>query len=237
MNTCLKDGARTVFDSVDTLSGFEAWRAIVQEIQKSRGIRLAQLRKVVRGQPKIAKTEDVASGILKFENNIRDYVAAGGERPNDKELKSDLLDTLPQEIRENLVWRLPAQEPFSAFRDHVRTAAHEVLYHRGRLSAPIHNVEEPDEGSKLENLVGAIMKKMGYNRNGQGNKANQGNGNNREASTGRKPRCANCSSEKHATADCDKPKVPIDKRPCHVCGKPGHTANRCRSKGRVAGSL
>ena len=39
MNTCLKDGARTAFDSVDTLSGFDAWRAIVQEIQKSRGIR------------------------------------------------------------------------------------------------------------------------------------------------------------------------------------------------------
>ena len=95
MNTCLKDGARTVFDSADALHGFDAWRAIIQEIQKSRGIRLAQLRKVVRSPVKISKVEDVANGILKFENVIRDYVQAGGERPNDKEMKNDLIDTLP----------------------------------------------------------------------------------------------------------------------------------------------
>ena len=234
MNTCLRDGARVPFESADTLNGFDAWRAIIQEIQKSRGIRLAQLRKIVRSQPKIAKVEDVANGILKFENVIREYVRAGGEKPNDKEMKNDLLDTLPQEIRENLMWRTASEEPFGAFRDHVRSAANEILYHRGRLTAPIHNVaEDAAGGNQMEDLVGAIMKKMGFQPKQGGsnpNKVGQGRGE-------RKIKCANCGSEKHTARECDKPRVPDNKRPCSKCGKLGHKANECRSGGSAAGSL
>ena len=84
MDTCFTDGARAVFDRAGTLNGFDASRAVVQEIQKGRGIRLAQLGEVVRSPVKIANGEDVANCILKFENTIRDYVQAGGERSNDK---------------------------------------------------------------------------------------------------------------------------------------------------------
>ena len=79
----------------------------------------------MQSQPPISKVEDVANGVPKFENNIREYVNAGGERPSDKEMKSDLIDALPQEIRKNLVWRLPSNEPFSAFRGHVRASAND----------------------------------------------------------------------------------------------------------------
>ena len=241
LNTCVKDGGRTPFESADTLNGLDAWRAIVEEIQKSRGIRLKQLRKTVQSQPAISKVEDVANGVLKFENNIREYVNAGGDRPSDKEMKSDLIDALPQEIRENLVWRLPSSEPFSAFRDHVRASANDVLYHRGKLSRPLQNVNDEDAETtdKLENIVGAIMKKMGYQhgRNAAAGRREQARPGGAGGDSARKPKCANCSSEKHATADCDKPKVPFDKRPCHLCGKPGHTASRCRSKGRGANAV
>ena len=73
-------------------NGLDAWRAIVQEIQKSRGIRLAQLRKIVGSQTKIAKVEDVANHRLKFGNASMGYVQEGGETPNDKEMEKDLLD-------------------------------------------------------------------------------------------------------------------------------------------------
>ena len=55
LNTCAKDGGRTTFESADTLNGLGAWRAIVQEIQKSRGIRLKQLRGMVQSQPPISE--------------------------------------------------------------------------------------------------------------------------------------------------------------------------------------
>ena len=103
-------------------------------------IRMAQLGELVRNQPSIPKTEDVANGILRFEKNIREYVNSGGERPSDQEMKSDFMDTLPQEIRENVVWRLPSDEPFSAFRDHVRASANDILFHRGKLSSPLNYV-------------------------------------------------------------------------------------------------
>ena len=78
-------------------------------------------------------------------------------------MESDLVDALGQGIRKNLVWRLLSREPFSAFRGHVPASADDVLYHRGKLSRHLQNVD--DEGAeatdKLENIVGAIMKKMG----------------------------------------------------------------------------
>ncbi len=95
LNTCLTGEARTSFESVHALNGLDAWRVIIQEVQRGRNIRLAQLRKIIRNPPHIGKVDDVANGILKFENNIREYVAAGGDEPNEKEKKSDLLDTLP----------------------------------------------------------------------------------------------------------------------------------------------
>ena len=63
------------------------------------------------------------------------------------------------------MWRTSSEEPFTAFRDHVRSAANEILYHRGRLNGPIHSVaEETTSTSHMDDLVGAIMKKMGFQR-------------------------------------------------------------------------
>ena len=143
LNTCLKDSAHTVFENVELLNGLDAWRAVVLEIHRGQGIRLAQLRKIVRNPPSISKVEDVAGGILRFENAVKEYAAVGGDAPNDKELKSDLLDTLPQELRENLMWRqsgATSDESFTDFKNHVRTAANNVLYHRGKANNSINTI-------------------------------------------------------------------------------------------------
>ena len=46
-------------------------------------------------------------------------------------------------------------------------------------------------------------------------------------------RCANCGGKDHLKDACTKAKVPIGSRPCYECGRPGHTAAQCRSKGRT----
>ena len=50
------------------------------------------------------------------------------------------------------------------------------------------------------------------------------------------PICVNCGG-KHRLADCTKPIVPMDQRPCFKCGKPGHPAWRCPEKGKGANSV
>ena len=105
LNTCLKGDAHTTFENANLLNGLDGWRLIVQDIQRGRSVRLATLRKLVRNPPRINKLEDVASGIVKYQNLIKEYRSVGGEPPNDFEQKQDLLDALPQEIRENLMWR------------------------------------------------------------------------------------------------------------------------------------
>ena len=239
LNICLKDNARTIFESVDMLNGLDAWRAVVLDIQKGRMIRLDQLRKVVRNPVNIVKLEDVNNGILKFENNIREYVAAGGERPNDREMKSDLLDTMPQEVRENLMWRLPEEEPFAKFKNHVAATANNILYHRGKITWPInavgtaHEVCVPGPAgdiNRMEEVIGAVMKKMGFRRDGQQGQRTPPATRPPPSTSTRAARCVNCGSDKHLVADCTRPKVSLERRPCYECGKPGHLARDCRNR-------
>ena len=239
LNICLKENARTIFESAKMLNGFDAWRAVVLDIQKGRMIRLDQLRKIVRNPPHITKMEDVNNGILKFENSIREYIAVGGEPPNDREKKSDLLDTMPQEVRENLMWKLPDEEPFEKFRNHVAATANNILYHRGRIAWPLNAVSTAHEAcvpgpasdvSRLEEMIGAVMKKMGYRREGQQGPRTPPTTRPPTSTSTRTPRCVNCGSDKHLVADCTRPKVSLERRPCYECGKPGHVARDCRNR-------
>ena len=84
-----------------------AWRATVHGVQKSRDIRLAQPRTS-------QKADDVADGTLKFNHAIRDYLRAGGVRPNGKELENDPLDTIRHEVGEQPMRRAAAEEPSTA---------------------------------------------------------------------------------------------------------------------------
>ncbi len=105
LNICLKDTAITCFSGAETLNGLDGWRRVVNHIQHGRNTRLAILRKVIKNPPAIRKLEDVTKGIMVFENTIREYEAVGGTAPSESEQKQDLLETLPLEIRENLLWR------------------------------------------------------------------------------------------------------------------------------------
>ena len=115
------------------------------------------------------------------------------------------------------MWRTSSEEPFTAFRDRVRSAANGILYHRGRLSALIHNIaEDVPVTNQIDDLVGAIMKKMGYqlrNNNNANDRTSGGGGGPNQPRSERKTKWANCGSENHTARECDKPRVPDNKRP------------------------
>ena len=108
-------------------------------------------------------------GITRYENLLRDYKAAGGQLPDVTEQKEDLVNMLPQEIRENLLWRASGKEKFNEFKNHIETTANSMLYHRGKVS-PINRLDdhgdqpsgrgEWDE-TEFEEAINGVMKRFG----------------------------------------------------------------------------
>ena len=243
LNLCLKKEALTCFKGATMLNGLDAWRRITNHARRGKNVRLDSLRKKVRNPEPIRRLEDVSVGIMKFENVISDYIAAGGSPPKPQEMKSDLLDALPLEVRVNLLWKSTnEEESFSSFINFVNQNVHHILDHRGKYSQlPISAVEASGsaewvkEGNRIgdmEEVIGAMMKKMGVTarRDGGGGGGQRMSGQRDQAT-----KCANCGSVKHTKLNCPLPKVPFDKRPCHGCGKPGHMAANCPEKSTSGG--
>ena len=240
LGTCLVGEAHTIFEGAEELNGFEAWRLITQHVSSGQNVRLANLRKLVKNPPQIRRLEDVVTGITKFDNILKDYVAAGGNAPKDLELKDDLLNSLPQEIRENLLWRAVGPEDYQAFKNHVRSTTTSVLYHRGKLDGGINSVDKAPKppgptgeggpevpGESWEERVLAVIHKT-FKGKGKGKgKGKDGDGAGKGGAVRDPWKCNNCGSEKHSIRDCPRPLVPMEERPCHGCGKKGHVRSKC----------
>ena len=105
LSNCIFGEAETIFKRAESLHGLDAWRRIVRHIDHGRSIRLGALRTEIRSlhlKP-IKSLENVSLGIAEFENKINEYVEAGGKRPDEAEMKTDLLAMLPEGLRENLL--------------------------------------------------------------------------------------------------------------------------------------
>ena len=142
LNTCLKGEAHTVFEGADALRGFGGWRLVIHEIQRGRPIRMVSLRQQVKHPPKIHKLEDVAGAMLRYQHLLKEYKAVDGILPSEHEQTSDLLDSLPQELRENLLWRATnfPNEKLSDFQAHIRATVNEILFHRGKVPIPVNAI-------------------------------------------------------------------------------------------------
>ena len=246
MNTCLAGEAHRCFETADTLNGLEAWRLIVRDIQKGKTMRMCQLRKLIRNPPQITRLEDVDHGLIRFENLHKEYAGIVGDRaPHDDEKRTDLLECLPAEIREQLLWRSTVEgEDFQDFQNHVRAATNSILYHRGKIASPINAVDSPETNAKshqqtteklneVEQVIGAVLKKMGFQPGKQDFRQGPPRG---PGATRRPIRCANCNAEGHMAKECTKARVDAGKRLCYECGKPGHVARDCRNKGARGGT-
>ncbi len=165
LNTCLTDKARTCFEGADILNGFDAWRRVIQHVHQGANVRLGTLRKAVKNPPKIGSLQDIDSGITRFESIMRDYRMAGGSPPEGIELKNDFLETLPSEIREGLMWRATeVNETFAQFTAHVRSTANAILFHRGKTTSSMNNIDElpiDGDGDGYDEEILAVQRRWG----------------------------------------------------------------------------
>ena len=95
-NACLKGTAKETFELADDLDGFNAWRLVIQDIQKSRNIRLAQSRRAVRNPPAVNDTAHIPQAVKNFDAIHEAYKDAGGTVQDDQEKKLDLLESMPK---------------------------------------------------------------------------------------------------------------------------------------------
>ena len=236
LNTCLSGKARTCFEGADMCNGFDAWRRVVQQIHQGANVRLGTLRRLVKSPPQIAKLEDIDAGIVRFEGIMKDYRTAGGTPPEGAELKNDLLETLPHEIREQLMWRATeVHETFGQFVVHVRNTANSILFHRGKTTSSLNSVVE-SAGTEEENYEDAIMAvNRRFNRNGGGAAPRRQQTSGGDDRPPRALKCLNCGDEGHLAIKCPKPRVEVGQRPCFGCGKKGHIARNCPDKANSGG--
>jgi hypothetical protein len=131
---CTHGAAATTHGLATKLNGFDSWRRIIMAANRGRTLRVGQLRRAVRKPEPIKRLEDVPAGIDKFDSMIQKLVEAGGTCPSPQEMKQDLLEILPQDFRESLLWFAERPDGYASFREHVLTKSAEVLDNRGKFS-------------------------------------------------------------------------------------------------------
>ena len=253
LSNCVSGEAETMFKRADPLNGIDAWRKMVRYIDHGRSIRCETLRAELRTihlRP-IKNLESLNVGIAEFENKHQEYVEAGGtDVRGPEEKKADLLAVLPEQLRENLLWRATDEGTYEQFKAMVQGQAAKVLLNRRRL--PVHNVnldeqQDPDGSAAalidvesliaalkdgrlpegipdVESLIAAIKGGRFQPRRDKGKIAKtKSPGDTRPP---RQVRCPNCGEE-HSKDDCTRPKVALDDRLCWTCNKKGHTSARC----------
>ena len=92
----------------------------------------------------IKSLEEVVIGIAKFENKIDEYIAAGGVRPSDADMESDLNAILPAKVSELLCFKLSDPKmSYESFKSFVEGQTAQILMNSGRL--PVHALDEGDQ--------------------------------------------------------------------------------------------
>ena len=147
--------------------------------------------------PKIQSLQHVSGGLVKFQAIMKDWINVGGET-TDQELKNDLMEVLPAEIREALMWRAHnSPESFQGFVNHVRATAEDILFLRGQTSLPTNAVmadpqlqakpNDPEDDESYDDAIAAINQR--FKGRGKGNrKGREGNG----ERPPREDKCGNC---------------------------------------------
>ena len=224
---------------------------------RGRNLRLAGLRRAVRKPEPITKLEGVHGGIIRFDTAIKKLQEAGGTLPSQQEMKQDLLDILPSDLRESLLWRAEQPDAYGAFREHVITKAAEVMDIRGKLM--VNSLEpqdilaktlsslqaidtsglNPEIVEKLDEIM-AFTGGQGARRPGppappRAHPAQRPPRQGQPQGAG-KTRCVMCGQIGHPGSRCPQGFVEMSKRPCFLCGKGGHVSSQCSERGKQQGN-
>ena len=123
LNSCPGGSAKETFKLASDFGGFNAWRFVNQDVQKSWGTRLAQSRRAVRNPPAVAQAW------ADFDAIRNAYEEGGGTAQGDQGKKPNLLESMPKEIRQQLQWRMDLPERYEEFRDMLTSTVDNINYH------------------------------------------------------------------------------------------------------------
>ena len=62
-------------------------------------------------------------------------------------MKEDLLNSLPQEVREQLQWRVTKVESYAASRNFVKATSFSTLQQRGEVKSNVNTMDETELGT------------------------------------------------------------------------------------------
>jgi len=207
----------------------------------------------------ISGLDKMEEGIADFEHAIKEYEDSGGEKYDPAMKKNDLLQVLPGELSELMLWMATDQgKNFQEFKEHIIVMSGKILFNKRK--SPLHSVAPGEQASAAavpqqddggdaelmaalntadpEEMLQAVMKWKGkFNRGGGGGGGARRPRDDRRAApkVGDRPqrRCPNCG-EQHEKKDCTKPQVAFKDRLCWTCGGKDHTSAQCtKGKGPI----
>jgi len=252
LNQATCKSARSIFENLEVRNGMEAWRRLYRHIHKGSLLQKHTLGlKIQSPATYLKEAGNLAIGIDKWEQDIRDYVAAGGQYPAEDSMVMNLCSALPSTLRSNLIWRTNEFQSYMHFKHYVVEQVERLEHFNGKNAIMFMGEEDEDELYALAqerlrdypDLAEALVFGKGRpaQRPGGVRPTKQGApgpgaklpGPKRDAAAARPEKCINCGGP-HRSSACTKPRVEKHKRPCWTCGKPGCTAATCKSKKQLS---
>ena len=114
MNLHANDEVMIMFENIETLNGLEVWRQLMNKISIKTPEQRHRLHGAVHSPAKANKLDEVMICIDAWEDNMRRYVEAGGQRPADEDLRIITLGMLPNDLPYGFVSELRRVQPFDA---------------------------------------------------------------------------------------------------------------------------
>ena len=253
LNQATVKSARSIFENLEIRNGLEAWRRLYRHIHKGSLLQKHTLGQRIQSPAAYLKEAgNLSIGIDKWEQDIRDYMAAGGQAPAEDAMVMNLCSALPGTLRSNLIWRTNEFQSYMQFKHYVVEQVERLEHFNGKGAVMYMGEEDEDHlyamvqerlkdypdiaealalsrqrgsGGRFTRQPGARTTPGG----GAGGGARQLPGARRDDATKMQTRCINCGGN-HRSSECTKPKLDKSQRPCWTCGKAGCIAATCKAK-------
>ena len=141
--------AANTFKASPELNGFDAWRALIWDVNRGRAGRMMKMHDEVHKPNSVRTYTEVPDLLNRYVTNLMEFKSSNGVVPSDLQMKQSLLRAFPQELREALLLKAAEPETLMQFIAHVRTKIAFILQCRGQTSSPAHNLEDVVQPAKL----------------------------------------------------------------------------------------